>query len=506
MYDYLIVGAGSAGCVLANRLTEDPEISVLIIEAGDNDDNPTIHDDPNAFFTLLGTAVDWAYMTEEEPSLNNRKLPWPRGKVLGGSSSLNATLYVRGNRADYDHWQEQGNAGWSYNDVLPYFKKAQSRSMGSSDYTGREGPLTVTDVSPINPLTEAFLAAGEELGWPRTDDYNGASQEGFGPLQLTLRQGKRASAATSYLHPARSRPNLTVWTNTLVTRVLFEGKRAVGLTYSKDGVEQQVRANKEVILCGGVINSPQTLLLSGVGPADQLRELGIHVVADLPGVGKNLQDHVCLPQYFITKPSFTELGQGPEGVAYIKSRPDLSEADMTLCMYPCISMPMPVKEKYAYTIILGLTQSQSRGYLTLRSTNPREYPEIFANYLEDSTDLERLVEGVKIVRRINQTQALASFYGGPGQPGLQVQSDAEIIEYIRDNAQTFFHPGGTCKMGHDEMAVVDEQLRVHGVEGLRVVDASIMPTIVNGNTNAPTIMIAEKASDLIRGKRGVSLP
>lgn len=496
MYDYLIVGAGSAGCVLANRLTEDPQTSVLVLEAGGKDDVPAIHD-PAAFFSLLGTAVDWSYMTEEEPQLNNRKLPWPRGKVLGGSSSINAMSYARGNRSDYDRWQELGNAGWSYADVLPYFKKAEHRDKGSSDYTGRGGPLTVTDVPSVTPLTAAFLTAGEELGWARIDDYNGASQEGFGTLQFTIRQGKRESTATSYLHPVQNRPNLTVWTNTLVTRILFEGTRAVGLAYLHEGVEQQVRVNKEVILCGGAINSPQTLLLSGVGPADQLRALGIRVVVDLPGVGNNLQDHPIVAIVAATKPAFTEFGTASEGIGFVKTHPVLSEPDLQLLMSPFIQSPLPLEVKHGYIIFLALVQPQSRGHLQLRSTDPREHPAIFANYFADPVDMQRLVEGVKVVRRLNQTQAFAPFYEQEVAPGQQVQSEAELVEYIRNNVQTFYHPIGTCKMGHEKLAVVDEQLRVHGVEGLRVVDASIMPTIVNGNMNAPTIMIAEKISDLL---------
>jgi len=500
MYDYLIVGAGSAGCVLANRLTEDSETSVLVLEAGGNDDITAIQD-PKATFSLLGTAIDWAYETEEEPYLNNRKLLWPRGKVLGGSSSINFMVYGRGNRSDYDHWYELGNEGWSYADVLPFFKKAEHRDRGSSDYTGREGPLSVTDVPSVNPLTAAFLAAGEELGWTRTDDYNGAAQEGFSTLQFTMRQGKRASTATSYLHPVQSRANLTVWTNTLVTRVLFEGTRAVGLAYLKDGIEQQVWANKEVILCGGAINSPQTLLLSGIGPANQLRALGIRVVADLPGVGINLQDHPALLMVAATKPSFTEFGDASEGMAFIKTQSSLPEPDLAVVYIPFILLPTPLEKNSGYTFTLGLVQPQSRGYLRLRSTDPREHPAIFANYLAHPADLQRLVEGVKVVRRLNQTQALAPFYAEETVPGQQVQSDAEIVQYIRSSVQSYYHPVGTCKMGQDELAVVDEQLRVYGVESLRVVDASIMPSIVNGTTNAPIIMIAEKISDLLGKKQ-----
>lgn len=521
MYDYIVVGAGSAGCVLAARLTEDPETSVLLLEAGGPDDAQDIHI-PAAFPRLFQSAVDWTYFTEAEPSLNNRKLYWPRGKVLGGSSSINLMVYMRGNRYDYDHWQALGNERWSYAEVLPYFKKAEDQERGASDYHGVKGPLHVMDRPYTNPLSYAFIEAGVELGWPRNDDFNGASQEGFGTYQVTQIQGKRESTAVAYLHPALSRPNLTVVTQSLVTRVLLESTRSVGVAYFKDGKEQQIRVNKEVLVCGGTINSPQVLLLSGIGPAEHLRTLGIRVMVDLPGVGNNLQDHPYIGVLYTSKQPISLFGSataenlreyqehqsgpftsnGAEAGAFIQTQPDLPEPDIQYHFFPNL-IPTVFDSldinRHGYTIVSAVVTPQSRGRLTLRSTDPRQYPAFHANYLANEADLRVLVEEVKQARRLGQTQAFAPFYQEEILPGPLVQSDQEIVAYLRNGVQSLYHPVGTCKMGYDDQAVVDEQLRVHGVEGLRVVDASIMPTVVNGNTNAPTIMIAEKIADLLRG-------
>ena len=520
MYDYVIIGAGSAGCVLANRLTEDPQTSVLLLEAGGPDDAQEIHI-PVAFSKLFQSALDWTYYTEPEPQLLNRKLYWPRGKMLGGSSSINAMIYIRGNRYDYDHWSELGNHGWSYVEVLPYFKKAENAEWGPSEYHGVGGPLNVMERPHTGPLSHAFIQAGIELGYPANDDFNGPSQEGFGVYQVTQKMGRRHSAAVGYLHPALSRPNLTLHTQALATKLVFDGSHAVGVAYLKDGVEQEIRVNKEVILSGGAVNSPQLLLLSGVGPADHLRSLNIPVVADLPGVGENLQDHLFVSVcYASSQPlslfgvetmenlqEYMEFQRGPltsnvaESGAFLKTSPDQPEPDLQFHFAPVayVNHGLTPPEGHGYTLGPTLVTPRSRGRLTLHSANPSQHPAIFANYLSDEADIRVLIEGTKLARRLAHTKAFAPFHDGETLPGPQIQSDDDIVSYIRRTAETLYHPVGTCKMGSDSLAVVDEQLRVRGIEGVRVVDASIMPTVVNGNTNAPTIMIAEKASDLIKG-------
>jgi choline dehydrogenase len=524
MYDYIIVGAGSAGCALANRLTEDPTNTVLLLEAGGPDDAQEIHI-PVAFSSLFKSPIDWAYETEEQSHLNNRRLYWPRGKVLGGSSSINAMIYMRGNRRDYDHWGELGNEGWSYADVLPYFKKAENEERGASEYHGTNGPLNVTDHRTLNPLSHAFVEAGIEVGIPLTNDFNGAEQDGVGFYKVTQRQGLRHSAAVGYVHPILSRPNFTLQTHSLVTGIIFEGTRAVGVTYIQNGEKEQATANKEVILSGGAINSPQLLMLSGIGPADHLKALDIPVVADLPGVGQNLQDHPAIVVlYSSTQPISLAHAQTPENLqdfvdnkmgpltsnvaeagAFVRTQANLSMPDIQYHFAPVyyLNHGFTVPEGDGYTIAPCILHPRSRGYIALRSTNPAEAPIIQPNYFADEVDMQALVEGVKIARKLGETQAFSPFRDVETHPGPQAQSDEEIAEYIRNHVETLYHPVGTCMMGNGSMAVVDAHLRVRGVEGLRVIDASIMPTVVGGNTNAPTIMIAEKAADLIKGTASV---
>ncbi len=519
LYDYIVVGAGSAGCVLASRLTEDSQVAVLLLEAGGPDNNQEIRI-PAAFPRLFKSAYDWAYHTEPQPRLHNRKLYWPRGKVLGGSSSINAMIYIRGSHHDYDHWHSLGNLAWSFADVLPYFKKAEDQARGPSEYHGVGGPLHVTDLRYISPPCHAFVEAGVEIGLPHNLDFNGPEQEGVGFYQVTQKRGRRHSAADAYLKPAMRRPNLAVRTHAQATRLLFEKTRVAGVELVSNGKLEQIRAAREVILCGGTINSPHLLMLSGIGPAEHLKALGIAVVADLPGVGQNLQDHPFLPvAYQCTQPVsliraettrslvvYLLFRKGPltsnigEAGGFIKTRPGLRAPDLQFHFGAAyyLSHGFVRPEGHGFTFGPTLIRPESRGSITLRSSDPFEPPAIQPNYLSCEADLRVLVAGIKLARRMAQAKAFDPFRGAERFPGAAVSSDAALAEYVREVAETCYHPVGTCKMGSDSLAVVDARLRVHGVEGLRVVDASIMPTIVSGNTHAPTIMIAEKAADLIR--------
>lgn len=519
MYDYIIVGAGSAGCTLANRLSEDPQTSVLLLEAGGDDKKQEIHI-PAAFSKLFKTAYDWEYYTEDEPQMANRKMYWPRGKVLGGSSSINAMLYVRGHRHDYDSWRDAGNEGWGYADVLPYFKKAENQERGPSEYHGVGGPLNVADLRYVNPLSRAFVEASKELGIPENLDFNGATNEGAGIFQTTQKNGARWSTVNAYLKPALSRNNLTVRPNTQVARVVIENGRATGVAYLVDGKVETEHANREVLVCGGAINSPQILMLSGIGPADHLRSMGIEVVADVPGVGENLQDHlVAGAAYNSTKPislndaekpgnllNYMVFKKGPltstiaEAGSFIKTRSDLPAPDIQFHFAPVFFKdhgfePVP---GHGFTIAPTLLHPRSHGRIRLRSSDPLAHAAIHANYFGEEEDIQTLLAGMKLAHELAHTKAFASLLGDEIEPKTWKKEDHEIIEAMRQAAETIYHPAGTCKMGNDSMAVVDSQLRVRGVEGLRVIDASIMPAVVGGNTNAPTIMIAEKAADMIK--------
>ncbi len=522
MYDYIIVGAGSAGCVLANRLTEDPSVKVLLLEAGGADSRREIHI-PAAFSKLFQTACDWAYFTEAEPQLENRKLYWPRGKVLGGSSSINAMIYIRGNRKDYDQWAALGNPGWSFADILPYFKKSQNQERGPSEYHGTGGPLNVSDLRSANPLSLAFVEAAVEAGFTRNSDFNAASQEGFGTYQVTQQNGRRHSAADAYLRPAMGRPNLKVITAGHASGILFEGKRAVGVSFQQGESNRQERADREVILCAGAIGSPQLLMLSGIGPGPQLRTFSIPVVCDLPGVGRNLQDHPsvgliyqCLePVSLASAESLTSLlryvcfkkglltSNVGEAGGFVKSSSACPTPDIQFHFAPGYFKnhgSEKIKE-HAFSFGPTLVRPCSKGSISLRSSNPLDSPRILANYFADARDLDAIVEGIKVARAISRSSALARYRGRELFPGDDIQGDAGFRDYARRITETLYHPVGTCKMGNDAEAVVDSELRVHGVEGLRVVDASIMPIVPGGNTNAPTIMVAEKAADLIKGGR-----
>ena len=524
--DYVVIGAGSAGCVMAARLSEDPGTKVVLLEAGGPDTNPWIHIPLGFGKTFANARVNWCYETEADPSIGDRKIFWPRGKVLGGSSSINGMVYIRGQKEDFDHWRQLGNTGWSFDDCLPYFKRAEHQTRGRDDYHGTDGPLCVSDVVGEDPICEAFIKSAMECGLPRNDDFNGAAQEGVGYHQTTTRNGRRCSTAVGYLRPAMKRPNLRVITHALTERIVFDGTRATGVTFSQAGAPSMVRASQEVILCGGAINSPQLLMLSGVGPAETLSEFGIPLVKDLPGVGQSLQDHYSAPiklrsrfpvtvndvvnsnvgkaraglQYLMFRTGALTLATSPAAL-FARTRPELASPDIKCSMSPfSADRPQDGLHKWSgFTMIAYQLRPDSRGEVRLKSTRPNDAPAMIPNYLSAELDQRTIVAGLKLCRQILTNPHLQHFVESEYLPGPQIQTDDELLDFARRAGNTVFHPTSTCKMGIDARAVVDPELRVHGLSGLRVVDASVMPTVASGNTNAPTIMIAEKAADLIRG-------
>jgi choline dehydrogenase len=520
MYDYVIVGAGSAGSVLAARLSEDPECKVCLLEAGPPDSADNIHI-PMAFGKLFKTQYDWDYSTAPEPFCDRRRIYLPRGRTLGGSSSMNAMIYIRGNRADYDGWRDAGATGWGYDDVLPYFLRAEDNERGASEYHGAGGPLTVSESRSRNEMSLAFVAAAKSAGYAENPDFNGAEQDGFGVYQLTQRGGRRCSAAVAYLHPALERPNLHLETRVQAHRILFEGTRAVGVAGERFGAPVEYRAAQEVLVCGGAYNSPQLLMLSGVGPAELLMLREIEVLEDLP-VGQNLQDHPTAGGSWTTSrpvsllvavlpdtaeqhlADFVQNGRGPltsnigESGGFLRTRSDLAAPDIQFHAVPVMFIDEGLSDPpdHGFVASACVLKPQSRGMVTIASNDPTAKPVIQHNYYEAEVDMRAQVEGLRVLMELTRTAELSPYCEAPFHAPEADAPESVLRAHIRANCQTIYHPAGTCAIG----SVVDSELRVHGVEGLRVVDASVMPTVVRGNTNAPTIMIAEKASDLIRGR------
>jgi len=528
VFDYVIVGAGTAGCVLANRLSEDQSNRVCLIEAGPRDSNFFIHVPALVAAAMVRPSIVWGYWSAPQRNLDGRKVPIPRGRVLGGTSSINGMVYIRGNPRDYDDWAAAGNRGWSYQELLPYFVRSENNeAFHGSPYHGKGGPMNVLSIKRPNPLNEAFWEAMQSLQYRRNDDFNGPDTEGYGPRQGTIKDGRRESGVTAFLEPAMNRPNLTVLTKTLVTRVVLENRRAIGVEIQRDGETRPIGARREVILSGGSIGSPQILLLSGIGDGAALQALGISVQHNLPGVGANYHDHVASAVLMVTSNStsygislkalprgawnvfeYLLMRKGPlasnvfESHAFVKTTSGLDRPDTQIVFQPArrnqSTFPLPLG--HGFNISVVLLYPKSRGRIALSSPDPRAMPIIDPNILSMPEDFDPLVRGLKLARRILAAPAFSPYQGTEFLPGPKVESDEAFKEYLRATAATVFHPAGSCRMGVDDAAVVTPELKVRGVDGLRVADASIFPRLMGGNTNAPVVMVAEKAADMILGR------
>ena len=524
-YDYIVIGAGSAGCAVAARLSENPRTRVLLLEAGGRDTDPWIHIPVGYYRNMFNPRMSWGYETEPNKALHGRRVPFPRGRVLGGSSSINGLVYVRGQREDYDHWRQLGNEGWAYEDVLPYFKRSEDREGGANEHRGAGGPLRVSDIPDKREICEAFIKAAVEAGIPFNEDYNGATQEGVSYFQTTSRNGRRCSASIAYLRPAKHRNNLRVETNALTSRIVVEGGRAVAVEYLQGGRTLHARAGREIVLSGGAINSPQILQLSGIGPGELLRRHGIDVVHEMPGVGAGLQDHFQArvvhelnapmslnddvrgifgkvrvgAQWLLFRSGPLTVSAGQVAL-FTRTRPEVASPDIQFHFIPfsAVGAGQGLHEFSGVTSSVCLLRPESRGHVAITSADPTARAAIDTNFLDTELDRRTIVEAIKLARHIAAKQPFARHVRREHDPGDSVQTDDEILDFTQRTGSTIFHPACTCRMGQDEMAVVDERLRVRGLAGLRVADCSIMPSLVSGNTNAPTIMIGEKAADLIR--------